>query len=105
CRAAAFQAWYEHMPVRRRSFPNGPAIQMYRSARFGSLAELNFLDTRQFRTDQPCGDGYKAGCAEAVSPSAHMVSAEEEAWLVRNLKSRDARWNVVAQQVMMMALD
>jgi alkaline phosphatase D len=104
-RAAAFQAWYEHMPVRRRSFPNGPAIQMYRSARFGTLAELNFLDTRQFRTDQPCGDGYRAGCAEALSPSAHMVSAEEEAWLLHNLKRRDARWNVVAQQVMMMALD
>ena len=104
-RAAAFQAWYEHMPVRRSSLPNGSAIQMYRSARYGQLAELSFLDTRQFRTDQPCGDGYKAGCAEAYSPGAHMVRAEEEAWLLRNLQSRDARWNVIAQQVMMMSLD
>jgi alkaline phosphatase D len=104
-RAAAFQAWYEHMPVRRRSLPNGSAIQMYRSARFGDLAEFDFLDTRQYRSNQPCGDGFKMACAEVNSPSAHMLSGEEETWLTRNLQSRDARWNVVAQQVMMMSLD
>jgi alkaline phosphatase D len=104
-RAAAFQAWYEHMPVRRRSLPNGSAIQMYRSARFGTLAEFDFLDTRQFRTNQPCGGGYEIACPEVSSPSAHMISAEEEAWLTRNFHGRDARWNVVAQQVMMMSLD
>lgn len=104
-RAAAFQAWYEHMPVRRGQLPAGPAIQLYRRARYGTLAEFDFLDTRQFRTNQPCGDGYKANCAEVSSPRAHMVSADEEAWLTRNLQGRDTRWNVVAQQVMMMALD
>jgi alkaline phosphatase D len=104
-RAAAFQAWYEHMPVRRGQLPTGPAIQLYRGARFGDLAEFDFLDTRQFRTNQPCGDGYKANCADVSSPRARMVSAEEEAWLTRNLQTRDARWNVVAQQVMMMSLD
>jgi len=104
-RAAAFQAWYEHMPVRRTQLPAGPAIQLYRGARYGNLAEFNFLDTRQFRTNQPCGDGYKIACPEVGSPKAHMISAEEEAWLTSNLQSRDARWNVVAQQVMMMSLD
>jgi len=44
-------------------------------------------------------------CAAVTSPAAHIISAEEEAWLARNLQRRDARWNVVAQQVMMMALD
>lgn len=104
-RQSAFQAWYEHMPVRRRQFPTGSAIQLYRGARYGNLARFDFLDTRQFRTNQPCGDGYKANCAEARSPAAHMISAEEEAWLAHNLQRRDARWNVVAQQVMMMSLD
>lgn len=103
-RQSAFQAWYEHMPVRRRQFPAGPAIQLYRGARFGNLAKFEFLDTRQFRTNQPCGDGY-GNCADVRSSRAHMVSAEEEAWLTRNLQRRDARWNVVAQQVMMMSLD
>jgi alkaline phosphatase D len=104
-RQSAFQAWYEHMPVRRRQFPNGSSIQLYRSARYGNLAEFDFLDTRQFRTNQPCGDGYKMACAEVTSAKARMISAAEEAWVVRNLKRRDARWNAVAQQVMMMSID
>jgi alkaline phosphatase D len=83
----------------------GSSLQLYRGARFGNLAAFDFLDTRQFRTNQPCGDGYRVACAEVTSPKAHMISAEEEAWLVRNLQRRDARWNVVAQQVMMMSLD
>jgi alkaline phosphatase D len=104
-RQAAFQAWYEHMPVRRRSFPNGPAIQAYRSTRIGNLVEMNFLDTRQFRTDQPCGDKWGATCADINAANAAVLGAEQEAWLTRNLQSRDARWNVLAQQVMMMSLD
>jgi alkaline phosphatase D len=104
-RQSAFQAWYEHMPVRRRQFPAGSSLQLYRGARYGDLAAFDFLDTRQFRTNQPCGDGYRVACAEVTSPKAHMISPEEESWLTRNLQRRDARWNVVAQQVMMMSLD
>jgi alkaline phosphatase D len=104
-RAAAFQAWYEHMPVRKQAFPNGSSIQMYRSARFGNLAELDFLDTRQFRSNQPCGDGYKPACAEVNDRSSTMLGKEQEEWLTRNLSRSSARWNVVAQQVMMMSLD
>jgi alkaline phosphatase D len=104
-RQSAFRAWYEHMPVRRAQWPSGSAIQLYRSARFGNLARLDFLDTRQFRTNQPCDDGMKIPCGEVRSAKAHMISAQEEAWLAHNLRRRDARWNVVAQQVMMMAID
>jgi len=104
-RAAAFQAWYEHMPVQKRSLPNGSSIQMYRSARFGNLAELDFLDTRQFRSNQPCGDGYKPACAAVNDRNSTMLGKGQEEWLTRNLRRRDVRWNVVAQQVMMMSLD
>ena len=104
-RAAAFQAWYEHMPVRRRSLPAGSTIHSYRSARYGNLAELNFLDTRLFRSDQPCDDGFKPACPEVNSRAATMLGAEQEAWLARNLERRDVRWNCLAQQVMMMAVD
>jgi alkaline phosphatase D len=58
-RAAAFQAWYEHMPVRRRMAPRGPDMQAYRAFRFGNLADIAVLDTRQYRSPQPCGDGFK----------------------------------------------
>jgi alkaline phosphatase D len=58
-RAAAYQAYYEFMPLRRRSLPHGPDLQLYRTASFGRLAEFFILDTRQYRTDQPNGDGLK----------------------------------------------
>ncbi len=54
-RANAYQAYYEMMPLRRGSLPQGPKMQLYRKASFGQLAELLILDTRQYRTDQPNG--------------------------------------------------
>ncbi|HZF43581.1 MAG TPA: alkaline phosphatase D family protein [Sphingomonadaceae bacterium] len=104
-RQAALQAWYEHMPVRRTSLPNGAAIRAYRGARYGDLVDMSFLDTRQFRTAQPCGDGFKPVCAEVTAREAAVLGAEQEAWLGRNLQRRDARWNCIAQQIMMMSLD
>ena len=52
-RIAAFQAYYEHMPLRRSSMPRGLDMRLYRQARFGRLATLHVLDTRQYRSDQP----------------------------------------------------
>ncbi|MBW3631284.1 MAG: alkaline phosphatase D family protein, partial [Gemmatimonadetes bacterium] len=42
--------------LRRAYMPVGPDLRLYRRLRFGDLLELNVLDTRQYRTDQPCGD-------------------------------------------------
>jgi alkaline phosphatase D len=104
-RAAAFQAWYEHMPVRRALFPRGPAIDAYRAARYGDLVSFDFLDTRQYRTGHLCTDDFAPPCPALNDPRAAVISAEEEAWLVRNLSRPQARWSCVAQQVMMMSLD
>ena len=65
-RANAYQAYYEHMPLRRESLPKGSSLQLYRRLAFGDLAEFSVLDTRQYRTDQPCGDGNKPQCPEAA---------------------------------------
>jgi len=104
-RAAALQAWYEHMPVRRAQMPRFGDVAMYRSARFGTLMEMDILDTRQFRTNQPCDDGFKPACPGVQAPDAAVLGAEQEAWLARNLARRGTRWNCIAQQVMMMSLD
>jgi len=104
-RAAAFQAWYEHMPVRRALFPRGATIDAWRGARYGDLVSFDFLDTRQYRSGYLCGDDFSPACPRLEDPSATMISAEEEAWLVRNLSRPQARWSCVAQQVMMMSLD
>jgi alkaline phosphatase D len=104
-RAIALQAWYEHQPVRRASMPRNGAVSLYRGARYGDLAELDFLDTRQFRSNQPCEDGFKPACPEVRAQAAQVLGAEQEAWLTRNLARREARWNCLAQQIMMMSLD
>jgi alkaline phosphatase D len=101
----AFQAWYEHMPVRRASLPRGPEIQMFRGLRYGGLLDLAVLDTRQYRDDQPCSDGVKAPCAAVADPQAQILGARQERWLVDRLAEAPATWKVVAQQVPMMRRD
>jgi alkaline phosphatase D len=101
-KAAAFQAWYEHMPVRRAALPRGPDITAYRRMDFGTMARVHVLDTRQFRDDQPCNDGVKAACAEVARADAQMLGADQEAWLLGGLTDSPARWNILGQQVPMM---
>ena len=101
----AFHAWYENMPVRRAQLPRGPAIQAYRRLRYGQLAEISVLDTRQYRDDQPCGDGIKEPCPAVSNPSAQILGADQERWLFEGLARSDAAWNVLAQQVMVMRRD
>ncbi|MEX2261329.1 MAG: alkaline phosphatase D family protein [Bryobacteraceae bacterium] len=100
-RANAYQAYYEHMPLRRSSLPKGSEMLLYRRLTFGDLAEFAVLDTRQYRTDQPCGDGRKAPCAEALDPKATLLGPKQEGWLLGGLGRSRARWNILAQQVMM----
>jgi alkaline phosphatase D len=79
------------MPLRRASLPRGSGMRLYRRLRFGDLAEFNALDTRQYRSDQPCGDGNKPPCPEVLNPQATMMGAEQERWLFNNLDNQK-RW-------------
>ncbi|MGW3125905.1 alkaline phosphatase D family protein [Streptomyces sp. NPDC001123] len=96
---AAFQAYYEHMPVRATAIPTGPHIQMYRRLEFGRLVRLNVLDTRQFRSDQVTSQ------AAAEDPSLTMLGAGQKQWLLDGLHDSPARWNLVASQIMMAETD
>ena len=58
-RAAAYQAYYETMPLRATAMPAGSHMRIFRRLRFGRLIDLSVLDTRQWRSDQPCGDGIR----------------------------------------------
>lgn len=104
-RANAYQAYYEHMPLRRSSMPKGSNLLLYRRFTFGDLAEFNVLDTRQYRTNQPCGDELKPRCAEALDSAATMTGTKQEQWLLQGLDKSQARWNVIAQQTMMAEYD
>ncbi|QDU28501.1 Alkaline phosphatase D precursor [Anatilimnocola aggregata] len=104
-RARAYQAYYEHMPLRLSALPNGPDMQLYRRVSFGRLANFCVLDTRQYRSDQPHGDGRKPQGDEALSLSQTLLGDRQEAWLKDALVGSTAKWNVLAQQVMMARVD
>ncbi|WP_242886213.1 alkaline phosphatase D family protein [Actinomadura litoris] len=97
-RAAAFQAYYENMPLRRRSVPRGPNIQIYRRIQWGKLANFHMLDTRQFRDDQACGDGNKV-CDAANDPKRSITGEQQEKWLIDGFRRSEARWDILGQQV------
>lgn len=104
-RMNAYQAYYEFMPLRRRSFPQGPHMTLYRGCRYGQLANFYVLDTRQYRTDQPNGDHQKPMTGKVFDPQATMLGSQQEHWLMSNLLQSDSTWNVLAQQVMMAPLN
>lgn len=97
-RAAAYRAYYENMPLRRTSVPAGPDLQLFRRVQWGDLATFHMLDTRQYRSDQACGDGYK-DCPEAEDPARSLPGMEQEAWLLDGFRRSTARWDVLGQQV------
>jgi alkaline phosphatase D len=98
-RAAAFQAYYENMPLRRSSVPPAIDTRLYRRMSWGGLATVHLLDTRQYRDDQACGDGFATDCAEAADPSRSITGAEQERWLLDGFRSSSARWDLLGQQV------
>lgn len=97
-RAAAYQAYYENMPLRRTSVPRGPDMQLFRRVPWGDLATFHMLDTRQFRDDQGCGDGYK-DCPAATDPSRSLPGMQQERWLADGFRRSRARWDLLGQQV------
>lgn len=105
-RAAAYQAYYEHMPIRLAvaRYPQ-PELRIYRQLQFGRLAEITLLDDRQYRSDNPCGDGESLRCAAALTGSYTMLGREQERWLSRAFRKSSARWNLIAQQLLIAELE
>jgi alkaline phosphatase D len=107
-RAAAYRAYYEHMPLPSTMRPRGPDMQIYATWPWGSLANIHILDGRQYRSPHACprkaGGGNEVDareCAELTAPSRTMLGSAQEAWIDRQLADSRAAWNIVAQPVLM----
>ncbi|MGJ7919104.1 alkaline phosphatase D family protein [Neobacillus sp. LXY-4] len=98
-RAAAYQAYYEHMPLRKSSMPYDGGMQLYRQFSYGNLANFYVLDTRQYRDDQANGDGSKAQTPESLDPKRTLLGADQEKWLFDHLGNSKSYWNVIPQQI------
>jgi alkaline phosphatase D len=102
-RRNAFLAYREWMPFGRVDCPE--PNRFYRHLRLGANAEIFLLDTRQYRDDQPCGDQFFVPCGESTQPGRTMLGERQKAWLKDRLAASDATWKVLANQIMLMALD
>lgn len=97
-RADAFQALYENQPLRRAQFPIGPDAGMHRRLYYGRLADLTMIDTRQYRDDQPCGDGSGVDCAERFDPDRTILGAAQREWLLDGFSDSRTRWQIIGNQ-------
>jgi alkaline phosphatase D len=107
-RAAAYQAFWEHTPMRRAQKPVGPDATVYRRLGWGRLARLHVVDDRQYRDYQVCPKSELGGgsttvgreCPDRERPERTMLGAAQERWLAEGLQASDSRWNLLVQQTL-----
>ncbi len=114
-RAAAYQAYYENMPLRAsvlthglQGLATGAEMRIYASVAVGDLATIYLLDDRQYRDPQACTKGGRAGsgavnpaqCAIWDDPQRTLLGSAQERWLDQSFGASSTPWNVVAQQTL-----
>jgi alkaline phosphatase D len=109
-RAAAYQAWWEHMPLPRALKPRpegGGIASIHGRLDWGRLARLQWMDGRQFRDPQPCPRGRggsstvrPAECPSLGDESRSLLGAAQERWLAEGF-SLERPWNLLAQTTLM----
>ncbi|MEO8145847.1 MAG: alkaline phosphatase D family protein [Betaproteobacteria bacterium] len=112
-RAAAYRAYYEHMPLPVHMRPGDEEMRIYTELDWGGLARFCVLDDRQYRGFQACRkDGARSApvvdtdeCAELSDPARTMLGATQERWLEGSLTASRARWNLLTQQTPMAQFD
>lgn len=98
-RRAAYQAYYEHLPLRVPLPDDFGHLGIYRSLEIGDLASVSVLDTRQYRDPQPCNGQIGRVCPQAEEQGRTILGGAQKAWLTDRLERSRAVWNVIAQQV------
>jgi alkaline phosphatase D len=107
-RAAAYQAYFEHMPLREVARPTPSRMVLRSRHNWGRLARFHVLDCRQSRTPQACPRPGQGGsnriderCRELFAPGRTMLGAAQERWFADGLAAAPERWNFIAQQTLM----
>ena len=106
-RAAAYQAWWENLPV-RLDRPDGSDLVVYHDVTFGDLARLYLLDERQYADEPPCrGETvpYDYGDCDAVGDDRTRLGADQEAWLDETARQGGVTWNLLGTPVALAGID
>jgi alkaline phosphatase D len=102
-RQAAYQAYYEHMPIRiTDDVPVDGTFRIHRTLRFGSVLDLTMIDTRQYGDDQPTPEIPAAG--DAQDPDRTILGDAQRDWLLTELENRTAAWHCIGNQVQVHAI-
>ncbi|MDA1117531.1 MAG: alkaline phosphatase D family protein [Proteobacteria bacterium] len=113
-RAAAYRAYYEHMPLPERMRPNGPDMRIHTQLGWGQLARFFVLDDRQYRSWNACPRKGRTGgsntvdiekCESLSNPNRTLLGRAQERWLEGALSASRSRWNLLAQQTRMAQFD
>lgn len=110
-RAAAYQAYYEHMPLPQWARPRGPDMTIHARWLYGALARFHLLDDRQYRSPQVCprpgrgGSAVVEDCAERLDARRTLLGPVQERWLFDGLAQGGTSWNILAQQTVMAQVD
>ncbi len=107
-RAAAYQAYWEHLPLPKAARPVNGAMRMHGRLDWGQLARIHLLDDRQMRDVQVCPKPGRGGsntvrvadCPSLMDPLRTLLGTEQERWLADGWTA-DRPWNLVAQQTLM----
>jgi alkaline phosphatase D len=117
-RAAAYQAYYEHMPIRASALTqavagllSGAETRVYTRMPYGQLASLYLLDARQYKDPQVCNKGLGYGssildpatCPAWQEPKRSLLGLPQERWLneeFARIRTRGTGWNVLGQQTL-----
>lgn len=115
-RAAAYQAFYEHMPIpasvltqAMAGLQAGAEMRIYSRLQYGRLVSFYLLDARQYKDPQVCTREGKKGsstvnpqaCAAWKDPARSMLGAQQERWLDAEFGKAGQQWNVLGQQTLL----
>lgn len=108
-RAAAYQAYWEHLPFPNAARPRGPDMRIYERYDWGRLARIHAVDDRQYRDHQVCPPPGRGGsttvtpaaCPALLNPKRTLLGAAQERWLAEGWTSDAGSWNLLAQQTLM----
>lgn len=104
-RNAALRTFYEYLPISPVVNDTRRGRDLYRRMRIGSTVELFLLDERRYRDVQPCENAPIVPCPGAETDRRTLLGRDQLAWLKSGLADSPAIWKLIANQVMVMALE
>jgi alkaline phosphatase D len=107
-RAAAYRAYWEHMPLPKSARPQDGRMRMHGRLDWGDLARIHLLDDRQMRDPQACSQAGRGGsatvrladCPALADPGRSLLGPAQERWLAEGWDTARP-WNLLAQQTLM----